>query len=67
MEFVTRRSVLERPAAARFADKLLEHGSVHLPEGRRLSHLSQMIYAKPETKHFQVLENKQQQKNMIKD
>lgn len=48
-------SVLERSAAASPADKLLEHRSVDLPEGSSLSHLSQVVYTKPETKLFQVL------------
>lgn len=52
------RSVLEGSTAASSADKLLEHRSIHLPEGSSLSHLSQMVYTKPETKHFQVLEKK---------
>ena len=49
-------SVLECSAAASPADKLLEHRSVDLPEGSSLSHLSQVVYTKPETKLFQVLE-----------
>lgn len=51
-------SVLEGSAAASFADELLQHRSVHLPEGCRLRHLSQMIHAEPETKSLQVLEKK---------
>lgn len=49
------RSVLKGSTAARPADKLLEHCAVYLPEGSGLSHLSQMVYTKPETKLFQVL------------
>lgn len=40
-------------------DKFPEHGSVHLPVGSSLSHLSQMVDTEAETKLFQVLEKRQ--------
>lgn len=52
-------SVLEGSAAAGFADELLEHGAVRLPEGLGLGHLGQVVHAEPEAEHLQVLEKRQ--------
>lgn len=60
-------SVLEGSTAASFADELLQHRSVHLPEGCRLSHLSQMIHAEPETKSLQVLEKKKDKQEVVQE